>query len=88
MTLLEAMSFNKACVVTDAGGNPEIVVDRQTGLVTANEDGQAFAAAMLELAKDAALRERLGLAGRKRYLERFSVQSMAQSYSEIYQKIS
>lgn len=88
MTLLEAMSFSKPCVVTDAGGNPEIVDNEKTGLVTPNENRQAFANATVRLIQDRVFAEELGRKGRERYEQSFSVSAMAEQYSEIYNKIS
>ena len=49
MTLLEAMSLAKPCVVTNVGGNPEIVKDKKTGLLVPSDDAPPFAAAVLTL---------------------------------------
>jgi glycosyltransferase involved in cell wall biosynthesis len=38
MTLLEAMSLGKPCVVTDAGGNREVISHGESGLVAMNND--------------------------------------------------
>jgi glycosyltransferase involved in cell wall biosynthesis len=43
MTLLEAMALSKPCVVTDAGGNKEVVLDNVTGKVSRNNDANDFA---------------------------------------------
>ena len=88
MTLLEAMSFHKPCVVTDAGGNPEIVLHEETGLVSKNEDEAAFAESMMRLVEDESLRMKLGDTGRKRYEEYFSVSSMANQYEAIYEGLA
>jgi glycosyltransferase involved in cell wall biosynthesis len=46
MTLLEAMSLSKPCVVTDAGGNAEIIRHNENGLVTENNNTVAFSDAI------------------------------------------
>lgn len=55
MTILEAMSLGKPCVVTDAGGNKEIVLHEQTGLVTENDNSSEFQNAMLRLVSNLSL---------------------------------
>lgn len=87
MTLLEAMCLSRPAVVTDVGGNAEIVVHGETGLVTASDDEEAFAAAILQLLRDGELRLRLGRNGRNRYLERFEVARMTGAYQNLYRGI-
>jgi glycosyltransferase involved in cell wall biosynthesis len=84
MTLLEAMAASKPCVVTDAGGNPEIVLDQHNGFVVPNNNAQAFSKAMIALAKDGACRESFGVAARKRYEDVFSVEKMTSAYEHLY----
>jgi glycosyltransferase involved in cell wall biosynthesis len=87
MTLLEAMAFAKPSVVTGVGGNPEIVVDGQTGLVTPNQDTDAFADAMLRIASEPALAGKLGEHARARFLDRFTVGVMCAQYQALYQEL-
>ena len=84
MTILEAMSLSKPCVVTDAGGNAEIVVDKQTGLVTDNDDSSKFAEAIVALLNSKALRQEYGEAGYLRYKQEFSTPQMTYRYERIY----
>lgn len=86
MTLLEAMAFSKASVVTDVGGNPEIVNDREQALLIQNKDTKAFSEAIIELLFDTPTRNKLGVAARKRYEEIFTVDKMAQSYQALYSR--
>jgi glycosyltransferase involved in cell wall biosynthesis len=58
--LLEAMACGLAPIVTDASPGPlECVRPDQTGLVVASENASALAAAMLRLARDDDLTDRL-----------------------------
>lgn len=84
MTLLEAMSLGKPCIVTDAGGNKEIVAHQVNGLVTPNDDCQAFSQAMLNLALDKTLLDNYGQAGAKRFDDLFSVANMSHQYKKCY----
>ena len=85
MTLLEAMSLSKPCIVTDVGGNPEIIEDKVNGLVTPSDDENMLAAACDLLLKESKLRKKLGDAGRAQFEERFTVQNMLKNYQKIYQ---
>jgi glycosyltransferase involved in cell wall biosynthesis len=87
MTLLEAMSLGKPCVVTDAGGNPEIVVHNKTGLVTPNDDEQAYAQAMITLANDKQHQAAFGMASKARFEEIFSIEHMTKLYETLYTQL-
>ncbi len=84
MTLLEAMSLSKPCVVTNAGGNKEIVLHEETGLVTDNNDMEAFASAMLTLASERDQMQAYGKMAKQRFDCTFTNATMAESYERIY----
>jgi polysaccharide biosynthesis protein PslH len=67
--ILEALSMGRAVVSTTVGAEGLGVVDREHLLLA--DDPQPFAAAVLELLSDAALRTSLGEAGRAHVLPRF-----------------
>lgn len=85
MTLLEAMSLSKACIVTDVGGNPEIIQNRVNGLVTPSDDRDKLIAACDSLLKNGELREIFGAAGRARFERDFTVSTMLKKYQHYYQ---
>ena len=64
VAVIEASACGLPVVVSDAGGLPEVVRDGETGLVVPRGDVPALQAALMRLVLDAALRERLGQAGR------------------------
>lgn len=65
---LEAMASGLACVCADATGSRSLVVDGETGFLDDASDAPGFAAHITRLAKDSALRARMGQAGRARAL--------------------
>lgn len=65
---LEAMASGLACVCADATGSRSLVVDGETGFLDDASDAPGFAAHITRLAKDPALRDRMGQAGRARAL--------------------
>ncbi len=85
MTLLEAMSLGIPCVATRVGGNPEIVVDGETGFLVDSDDAEGFSGAMIRLAKEQETRKRFSDAGVRRFREHFSVNRMADEYLSVYQ---
>ena len=84
LTLLEAMACGLAVVATRVGGNPEVVADGETGLLTPPGDPAALAAAMLRLRRDDPERRRMGQAGRRRVERRFDVRRMTAEYEKMY----
>ncbi len=88
MTLLEAMSLSKPCIVTDAGGNPEIVAHQQTGLVTENANQQAFASAIKTLCSSHTAIEEMGANGYEAYCEKFTAKHMVAQYAALYREIT
>jgi len=72
--VMEAMVVGKPVVAYQDGGVPEMVVDAETGLLCQPGDVEGLTRAILELAGDKALRDRLGEAGRERARELFSVE--------------
>ena len=71
-------------IVTDVGGNPELVFDGETGLVVPPRSPQQLANAIVRLADDPALRERLGAAGHRRVAENFTLDRCAERYDSLY----
>lgn len=86
MTLLEAMNLQRPCVATAVGGNPEIVADQQTGLLSPDDDATAFATNIRCLLNDATKKIAMGQAGKQRFDASFSVTQMAAAYRKIYTK--
>lgn len=72
LVYLEAMAARLPCIgsVHDAAG--EIIVDGQTGYLVSQDDGPTLAARLIQLLGDAALRARMGEAGRARGRRDFS----------------
>ena len=84
MTLLEAMSVGKPCVVTDAGGNAEIIETNTNGYLTDNGVSESFADAIQALVTDKCKRLNMGVESKKRYAKLFSATTMNIKYSRIY----
>ncbi|MFA7060557.1 MAG: glycosyltransferase family 4 protein, partial [Pedobacter sp.] len=84
VTLLEAMDSGVPAVVTDVGGNGEVVVEGETGyLVPVDEDIQ-MAQKICKLINDQNLSARIGLAAQQRVAREFSVQRMMDAYCSLY----
>ncbi len=86
-SLLDAMSCEKAIVATTAGGIPEAVVDRETGLLVPPRDPEAMARAIVALLTDERARRVMAAAGLRRVRERFSVERMVRDTLNVYESI-
>lgn len=82
LTALEAMSLSKPVIASTAGGLPEVL--GQAGRLVAVGDVAAIAGAILELATDAALRDRMGRAARARAEAEFALPSIAERLVRMY----
>jgi glycosyltransferase involved in cell wall biosynthesis len=84
--LMEAMAAGLPCVVTDAGGCRELVIDEETGFVVPIDDEERLAERILRLLRDEKLRGRMGVRGREQ-MAGFDVWKMAQRYELLYQSV-
>lgn len=86
-SLIEAMAYSVAPIVTDCGGSPELVVDGVCGLVIPVRDPQALAAAIAKLYEDADLRARLGRAARERIRKDFRIDDTIAQTLALYRSL-
>jgi glycosyltransferase involved in cell wall biosynthesis len=87
IAVLEAMALGKPVVATRTGGLPEVVQDGTTGVLVPPGDVEAIAKAVTSLFSDADHRVSMGNAGRPRVAEQFSVKTMMQSLTTMYQSV-
>jgi glycosyltransferase involved in cell wall biosynthesis len=87
ITLLESMRHGLPTVVTNVGGNPEVVVDGVTGFLVPPDDPSTFVDRVVTLARDGGKRRRMGAAGRQRVAQHFALASVAQQYLALYREL-
>jgi len=83
LTYLEAAAFGCVVVAGAEGGAPEAIRDGVTGLAVDGRDVDAVAAALLRLAGDPALRERMGRAGAERVRTQFGFLGFRQGLWDV-----
>lgn len=82
----EAMSKGKAVIGTSSGGQTDMIIEGGTGLLVPPGNVAALTAAMQKLIDDAALRERLGAAGRER-AKLFTAEAVVPQFERLYQQL-
>jgi glycosyltransferase involved in cell wall biosynthesis len=87
LTMLEACACALPVVATKVGGNPEIVVDGQTGRLVPPRDPSALAAGILEHLGNARAAHAMGRSARQRVVELFSLDRMVHDYLALYDEV-
>lgn len=83
--LIEAMALSKPVVATRVGGIPEIVVDGETGSLVPSGQPERLAQSILAILEDD--RKKIGLAGRRRVEEIFSMEKTLAETCQLYREI-
>jgi len=86
-TIREAMAMGRAVVTTDCGGNRELVVAGEVGLVVPPRAPDSLAKAIARLIDDPDLRIRFGAAGRRRVENHFSTEKRIDSLEALYRNV-
>jgi glycosyltransferase involved in cell wall biosynthesis len=84
ITLLEAMASGLPAVVTNVGGNPELVRDGIDGVLVPRGDAAAFTAAFSRLLEDDVTRLEMGRSGAARVLDHFLLDTTIARYGKLY----
>jgi glycosyltransferase involved in cell wall biosynthesis len=87
LTLLESMNHGLPVVVTNVGGNPELVTDGETGFLVPPRDVKAFATKVIELLRRPELRSRMGAAAQRKIESQFRLETIAARYLEVYSSV-
>ncbi|MGC8740480.1 MAG: glycosyltransferase [Candidatus Sumerlaeaceae bacterium] len=85
--ILEAMAAGLPVVATRVGGNPEAVVDGETGYIVAPKDPTSLAAAIEKLAAEPDLARTMGEKGRVRVRANFSYEAMILGLERLYDEL-
>lgn len=87
VSLLEAMGLGKPVVCTAVGGIPQVVREGIDGLLVAPENPAALADALVKLATDVELRQRLGASGAQRVRDHYDISVMVRQVEDEYRRI-
>lgn len=84
MAILEAMIAGKPVVATQVGGNPELVLNGETGFLVPPRDSQALASSVVTLLTNRQQAAQFSERGKRRAEGQFSLQTMVSSYQSLY----
>ncbi len=82
--ILEGMATGNPVVATDVGGNPELIVDGETGFLVPPGTPDRLAEKIIHLLKDPTLRGMIGKTARKRVGNLFTIERMMESIETLY----
>lgn len=85
--VIEGMAAGKPVIATDGGALPEIVLPGETGLLVPMGDAPAMAEAMMTLLSDPVRAAAMGVAGRQRVGERFTISHTARKMERLYEHL-
>ena len=86
--LPQALAAARPVVAYDCDGAREVCLEGQTGFLIQPGDLAGLKNRLLQLADDAALREKLGRSGRQFVRENFAVENMVDAIYNLYLKLA
>lgn len=84
IALLEACAIGLPAVVSNVGGNSEIVVNGKSGYVIDDFSKEKYIDALLKLIENEELRYKMGIFSSINVTEKFSIEKMCEEINEVY----
>src|SRR5207244_11397827 len=87
VSVIEALAAGRPVVATRVGGVPDVVRDGEDGFLVEAGATDELADRLARLARDPALRERMGKQGRERVLPRYAVDRLVVDVDRLYRSL-
>lgn len=87
LSAIEAMAAARPVLLTDVGGNQELLTSGDEGLLVAPDDVNALTEALLALITDLPLRRQLGERARAHVRQHFHINIIARQYEALYRSL-
>lgn len=87
MSVLEAMSYGLATISTPVGGVPQVITDGVDGILFPVDDVDALSSKLEDLMSDTSYKEMIGIQGRARIEETFSLAAFMSRLGLVYEEI-
>jgi len=84
MALLEAMSSGIPAIVTDVGGNPELITHHHNGWVIPSDDHKELKNAIIEAYSNSKLSQEMANNAHRCFASSFSFDGMLANYNQLY----
>jgi len=88
ISLLEALSMGTPCLVSNVGGNKQVIKKFSSGLLFQSDNINDLFSKIMLLYNDKELLKKIGSNGRKRYLEKFNIEISVKLIINIYNMIA
>ncbi|MCX7927271.1 MAG: glycosyltransferase family 4 protein [Candidatus Omnitrophica bacterium] len=85
---IEAMAMAKPVIATKVGGIPEIIKDKESGILVPPADSIALANTILEVLRDQTKAIAMGKRAREIVEEKFTIDKMVDNYFSLYQSLN
>ncbi|MDH2403170.1 glycosyltransferase family 4 protein [Bradyrhizobium sp. SSUT18] len=86
--ITECMALGKPVVATRDGGNPELILEGQTGFLVPRHDAVVLTDRVLKLLDNRGLASEFGMEGRRRIETSFSLDTMTNAYLGLYRRVA
>lgn len=86
--VVEAMAYGRPAVISDSGGNAELVADGESGFVVPVNDPRALADGIAKLWANPALRARFGAEAKRRIRDIFNVEQGTAKTLQVYRELA
>lgn len=86
LSLVEAAMMSLPIITTDVGGNPEIIIDHQTGILVPPKNSRRLYEAMVEMYEDRSLRHTVSHAARSLFVKSFQFDKIVRdNFIKLYE---
>jgi glycosyltransferase involved in cell wall biosynthesis len=86
-SLVEAMAQKKPCIATKVGGIPEIIIDKENGILIPPGDPPSIKNAVIFLADNREEAAKMAASAGETYSRRFTLKKMVKKYETIYSEL-
>lgn len=87
LSVIEAIASGLPCIVTDVGGNSDIIDDGKEGFLVKVGDYSAIAHYLKFLIDNPSKRNEMGTAAREKAIRKFDFKLMVDKYSNLFQEV-
>lgn len=85
--LLEAMSTGLACIASNIAGMGDVIQDGHDGLLVPPGEPELLADSIVGLFEDRAKRSEFGRLARRKIIDEYSIDAVADRYAGLYQRL-